>query len=144
MPAKNHWLSQQTISPATNRTFSHLVRVQVFELFRFREELREINKRLFQSDGLPNASFCQLLSHKMVSAGGASEETLSNFCIFLLQNAMRGAVEKTVPSLLLSKLNIAGSENIEFKAHGKLLPKAGSMIKKSHFEQKSRLLVFDM
>ena len=101
MPAKNHRLSQQTISPATNRTFSHLVRVQVFELFRFREELRgKKTKRLFQSDGLPNASFCQLLSHKMVSAGCASEETLSNFCIILLQNAMKGGVEKMVSSLL--------------------------------------------
>ena len=100
MLAKSHRLSQQTISPATNRTFSHLGRVQVFELFRFREELRGKNKRLFQSDGLPNASFCQLLSLKMVSAGGASEETLSNFRIILLQNAMKGGVEKMVSSLL--------------------------------------------
>jgi hypothetical protein len=36
----------------------------------------------------------------MVSAGGASEETLSNFCIILLQNAMKGGVEKMVSSLL--------------------------------------------
>ena len=57
---------------------------------------------------------------------------------------MKGAAEKTVPSLLFRQLNIAGSENFEFKARGKLLPKARSMVKKFHFEQKSRLRVFDM
>ena len=37
-----------------------------------------------------------------------------------------------------------GSEHFEFKARGKLLPKARSMVKKYHAEQKSRLRVFDM
>ena len=86
MLAKSHRLSQQTISPATNRTFSHFVHVQVYELFHYREELRkEKNKRLFQSDGLPNASFCQLLNQKMVSALGASEENMSIFVLFFFQ-----------------------------------------------------------
>ena len=57
---------------------------------------------------------------------------------------MKGAAEKTVPSLLYRQVNIARSENFEFKPRGKLLPKARLMAKKFHFEQKSRLRVFYM
>ena len=38
----------------------------------------------------------------MVSAVGASEKNLSNFCITLFKNAMKGVVEKMVSSLLLT------------------------------------------
>ena len=59
MLAKSRRLFQQTISPAANRTFSHLVRVQVFELFRFREELPGKKKQAIVS--VRRASGCFFL-----------------------------------------------------------------------------------
>ena len=78
--------------------------------------------------------------HFFVSAGGASEGNLSNFCSILLQNAMKRCSREN--GFVLT-LNIAGSENFECKARRKILPKARSRAF-YHFEQKSHLRVLDM
>ena len=84
---------------------------------RFKKAIVSTRRALYQKSML----------HFFVSAGGASEVNLSNFCNILLQNAMKRCSREN--GFVLT-LNIAGSENFECRARRKILPKARSSVKK--------------